>query len=160
MNAIELLKEDHRETLELLERLETLEDEMDAEDDGIEVLPTELFNQLKAALTLHTQLEERIFYPALRAFAETREMIPEALAEHQAVDELLEEMAQLSPHEEEFQNKLEELREQVEHHIEEEEDEMFPKAEELCGQQRLDELGQQLQQMKQQRSQAATTRRP
>ena len=159
MNAIELLKEDHREALELLDRLENLEDELDQDDEGVEVLPTELFNQLKSALTLHTRLEEQVFYPAMREFDETREQIGEALEEHQAVDQILDEMSDLSPGDEEFIDKLEELKENLEHHIEEEEDDLFPKAEELCTKKRLDEMGRQMQQMKQGRSAAATTRR-
>jgi iron-sulfur cluster repair protein YtfE (RIC family) len=159
MNAIELLKEDHREALELLERLETMEDELDADEAGIEVLPTELFNQLKNALTLHTQAEEQVFYPVMREFDETRDQIAEAIEEHQAVDQLLNEMAELSPEDDEFQEKLEELRENLEHHMEEEEDDLFPKAEELCEAKRLDEMGRQIQQLKQGRSAAATSRR-
>ena len=159
MNVVELLKEDHREALELLERLENMESELEADEEGVEVLPTDLFTQLKNALTLHTQEEEQVFYPAMREFDETREQIAEAIEEHQAVDQLLEEMADLSPEDEEFQNKLEELRENLEHHMEEEEDDLFPKAEELCEPKRLDEMGRQIQKMKQGRSAAATSRR-
>ena len=145
MNAIELLKEDHRESMELIEQLElTGEDEA-----GVEGMPTETFNQLKSALTLHTQLEEKVFYPAMQQFDETREMIAEAVQEHQHVDQLLDEMTALSPGDEEFQELLAELRESIENHVEEEENELFPKAEELCGQQRLEEMGRQMQEMKQ-----------
>jgi iron-sulfur cluster repair protein YtfE (RIC family) len=159
MNAVELLKEDHKEALELLERLETMEQDLEADAEGLEVVPTELFTQLKNALTLHTQAEEQIFYPAMQEFDETREQITEAIEEHQAVDQLLEEMTELSPEDEEFQTKLAELRENLEHHMEEEEDELFPKAEELCGAKRLEEMGRQIQKLKQGRSAAATSRR-
>jgi iron-sulfur cluster repair protein YtfE (RIC family) len=159
MNAVELLKEDHREALELLERLENMEEELDADEEGVEVLPNDLFTQLKNALTLHTQVEEQVFYPAMREFDETRDQISEAIEEHEAVDQILEEMTEMSPEDDEFQDKLEELRENLEHHIEEEEDELFPKAEELCEPKRLDEMGRQIQKLKQGRSVAATTRR-
>jgi iron-sulfur cluster repair protein YtfE (RIC family) len=158
MNAIELLKEDHREALELIEQLENIDGSLDADEGGIEFAPTDLFTQLKSALTMHTQVEEQVFYPAMREFEETRDLIVEAVEEHQVVDQILEEMSMLSSDEDEFQEKLEELRENLEHHMDEEENEMFPKAEELCGQKRLDEMGRQMQQIKLGRSKSATHR--
>jgi hemerythrin superfamily protein len=157
MNAIELLKEDHREALDLIEQLENIEGSLDAEEGGIEFAPTELFKQLKSALTLHTQVEEQVFYPAMREFEETRDLIAEALEEHQAVDQILEDMSLLSPNDDDFQDRLEELKENLEHHLGEEEDEMFPKAEELCGEKRLNEMGRQMQQIKLGRSKGATS---
>lgn len=159
MNAIELLREDHREALELLEQMENLEGNLEDDEEEIETAPTQLFNQLKNALTLHTQLEEQIFYPAMREFEETRDLIGEAIEEHHNVDQILEEMSMLSPADDDFQNQLEELKESLEHHISEEEDELFPKAEELCGQKRLDEMGRQMQQMKMGRSKGVASRR-
>jgi iron-sulfur cluster repair protein YtfE (RIC family) len=159
MNIIELLKEDHREAEELIERLEGLDTDLDDEEAGIGEMPQEIFNQLKNALTLHTQAEEQIIYPAMKQFSETAELIPEAIEEHQQVDQILEEMALLSPTDDEFQEKLEELKENLLHHIEEEEDELFPKAEELCGQKKLEGMGRQMQELKQGRSAAATAKR-
>lgn len=158
MNAIDLLKEDHREALELIEQLENIEGSLDEDEGGVEFAPTELFTQLKSALTLHTQAEEQVFYPAMREFEETRELIVEAIEEHQTVDQILEEMSMLSPNDDDFQDRLEELKENLEHHMSEEEDEMFPKAEELCGQKRLDEMGRQMQQIKLGRSKGASNR--
>jgi iron-sulfur cluster repair protein YtfE (RIC family) len=158
MNAIELLKEDHREALELIEQLENLEGSLDADEGGVEFAPTELFNQLKSALTLHTRVEEQVFYPAMREFEETRDLIVEAIEEHQTVDQILEEMSMLSSDDGDFQEKLEELKENLEQHMSEEEDEIFPKAEDLCGQKRLDEMGRQMQQIKLGRSKGASSR--
>jgi hemerythrin superfamily protein len=157
MNAIELLKEDHREALDLIEQLENIDGSLDAEEAEIEFAPTELFNQLKSALTLHTQVEEQVFYPAMREFEETRDLIAEALEEHQTVDQILEDMSMMSPNDGDFQDRLEELKENLEHHMGEEEDEMFPKAEELCGEKRLNEMGRQMQQIKLGRSKGATS---
>jgi iron-sulfur cluster repair protein YtfE (RIC family) len=159
MNIIELLKEDHREAEELIERLEGLEADLDDTKVGIDKMPQALFTKLKNALTLHTQAEEQILYPAMQKFDETADRIPEAIEEHQQVDQILEEMAMLSPAEDEFQERLEELKENLAHHIEEEEDELFPKAEELCGQKRLEEMGRQMQKLQQGRSVAATAKR-
>ena len=151
MNVIELLKNDHQEASSLMEQIE-LADKGDRS-------AKELFTQLKQALTLHTQVEEQIFYPALKSFEETKDMVPEALEEHQEVDELLAEMAALSPGNDEFMDKLTELRDSVEHHVEEEENEMFPKAEKVLGESRLQEMGRQMQQMKEGKSATATNKR-
>ena len=86
-------------------------------------------------------------------------MVPEALEEHQEVDELLAEMTALSPGNDEFMDKLTELRDSVEHHVEEEENEMFPKAEKVLGESRLQEMGRQMQQMKEGKSATATSKR-
>ena len=150
MNAIELLKQDHREAEGLMDQIKTA-------DKG-DRSAKEIFMQLKAALTLHTEIEEQIFYPALRDHEETSDMIPESLEEHREVDQLLAEMTTLNPRNDEFMDKLTELRDAIEHHVEEEETEMFPKAEKVLGQSRLDEMGRQMQQMKQGRSATATNR--
>ena len=150
MNAIELLKKDHKEASDLMDQIE-IADKGDRS-------AKELFNQLKEALTLHTQIEEQIFYPELKRHDETKDMIAEAFEEHQEVKDILAEMSTLSPADDEFMDKLTELREGVDHHVEEEETEMFPKAEKVLGQSRLEELGRQLEEMKRSKSATATNR--
>jgi hemerythrin-like domain-containing protein len=157
LNIVELLKEDHREAEELIERLEETDFDSDEEEFDIIESPDLLFTQLKAALTLHTQVEEQILYPAMRKFEATADLIPEAMEEHQQVDQILEEMTALSATDQEFQARLEELKDSLAHHIEDEEDELFPKAEELCSAERLEEMGRQMQQLKQTRSKVAAT---
>ena len=147
MTATEILKQDHREAIGLFEQLEGT-----GEASGAGGSKGELFNQLKDALKLHTKLEEQIFYPALENFDETRDLIKESYREHQKVDQLL---AEINPAAGDFANKLSELRRNVEHHVEEEEGEMFPKAERLLGQARLQEMGRQMEQMKKGQSAAA-----
>jgi hemerythrin superfamily protein len=151
MNAIELLKSDHRQA-------EGLMDQIELADKGA-ASSKPLFNELKAALTLHTQIEEQIFYPALRSHEETRDMIEESVREHDEVDQLLAEMTAMSPRDDEFMDKLVELRDSVSHHVEEEESEMFPKAEQILGRERLNQMGDQMMQMKQGKSRKATNRR-
>lgn len=162
MNAIELLKTDHQEAMDLMDQLEEIIGDFEEEtEEGMTAMsnePVQLFSQLKNALTLHTQLEEAIFYPAMKQFDETRDMISEALEEHQEVDQILNDMSTMSPGDEDFQDKLEELRDSVEHHVDEEENELFPKAEELCGEKQLNQMGQQMLQMKQGKSAKATNR--
>jgi hemerythrin-like domain-containing protein len=151
MNAIELLMQDHKEASSMMDQLEVADKgDRSAKD---------IFLQLKEALTLHTQIEEQIFYPALKNHKETSDMVPEALEEHQEVDHILAEMSGLNPGNDEFMDKLTELRDSIEHHVEEEENEMFPKAEQVLGQSRLQEMGSQMQQMKTSKSATATNKR-
>ena len=100
------------------------------------------------ALTVHTHLEEQIFYPALANFDETSEIVERSYEEHQEVNELLSDLTGLSPTAEEWIELIGELRENLEHHIEEEEGELFPQAEELLGEERLEELGRQMEEIK------------
>ena len=152
MNAIELLKQDHQEAAGMMDELETA-------DKGSMNITRDTFRQLKEALTLHTQIEEQVFYPALEQHEETQDMVSEAHSEHNEVKEMLAEMTALNPGSDEFMDKLTELRDSIEHHVEEEENEMFPKAERVLGESRLREMGRQMEQMKQGRSATATNRR-
>ncbi len=154
MNAIEILKEDHQMAMSLIAELETADDQA-----GTDPTQTETFNKLQQALKLHTRMEEEIFYPALESFAETKDMVGEAYKEHDQVDQLLAQLSALAPNEEDFQDTLAELRADIEHHVEEEENEMFPQAEELLGQTRLAEMGRQMQDMKDNTQQVAATMR-
>lgn len=137
MNATELLKQDHREAENLLAVLE---------DAG--TATTDIFEKLKNALLLHTQVEEEIFYPAMEEFDETGEMVEEAYDEHDEVDRLLDEMTGLNPAEDEFQALLAQLKDSINHHVQEEETEMFPQAEELLGEETLEALGNEIEQLK------------
>ncbi len=143
MNALELLKEDHQMAIRLIEELEAADNRV-----GTDPTQTETFNQLQQALKLHTRMEEEIFYPALETFDDTQDLAEEAYKEHDKVDRLLIRLSSQAPNEEEFQETLAELRSNLEHHIEEEENEMFPQAEELLGQRHLEEMGRQMQKMK------------
>lgn len=143
MNAIELLKEDHQLAISLIDELETADDEA-----GTDPVQTENFNKLHQALIVHTRMEEEVFYPALENLDETRDMIKDADQEHEQVNQLLTQLSSQAPNEEEFQEALAELRSRLEDHIEEEENELFPQAEQLLGQQRLQEMGRQMQAIK------------
>jgi len=155
MNAIELLKQDHQEALSVLDELEIAEEELDETESA---QGQQSFTRLHSLLKVHTRIEEEIFYPALEQFSETRELVRDAFREHEQMDELLTQLAGLDPVEEEFQELLSELRDSLDQHIEEEEGELFPKAEEVCGQARLNELGQQMEQLKRYSSGQATGR--
>ncbi len=152
MNATELLKEDHQEVMRMIAELESADDEA-----GTDPLDTEIFNRLNESLKMHTRMEEEIFYPAMEQFNDTRQMVQEAYKEHDQVDQFLARLATLAPNQEQFQDTLSELRDAIEHHVDEEEGELFPKAEELLDQKKLNEMGRRMQEMKSSSKTAAAT---
>jgi hemerythrin-like domain-containing protein len=141
-DAIALLRKDHQNVRQLLKKLE-------AAEEGDERL--ELFSQVQNELKVHAQIEEEIFYPAFRQSAEGEEdehLYYEALEEHHVVDMVLPEIRDTDENSDEFAAKAKVLKDIVEHHAEEEETEMFPKARKLMDSSELKELGQQLEQRK------------
>ena len=139
MDALELLKQDHQNVKELFQQADGTQDSNERK---------QLFNQIEAELEIHAHIEETVFYPALEEREELKDMVAEAREEHQEVKALLEEMEDLPSDNDEFDSKLQELQETVEHHVEEEEGEMFPKVRELFQQGELERLGSQLESAK------------
>jgi len=116
----EMLKEDHDKVKKLFEDFESAE----GRERG-EIAKTAI-----QELEIHADLEERVIYPAIRAELDEADMMNEAVEEHHLVHVLIAELKKLKPGDEKFQAKFSVLSELVKHHIEEEESEMFPKAEE------------------------------
>jgi hemerythrin superfamily protein len=142
MDALELLKKDHQKVKELFKK---------AEANGDEQKQKQLFQQIKTELETHTQIEEKIFYPAVAKHEELKDMVLESLEEHKQVKTLLREMENLSSSSEKFEPKLKVLMENVEHHAEEEEEgNMFPKIRKLFSRSELESLGQELESAKDQ----------
>ena len=141
MNALELLKEDHRSVKKLLEELESTTER------GVKTR-ADLFGRIKREMEIHEALEEDIFYPALKQHAEAREVVLEGYEEHGVVDRLLGELDGLDFGHETWGPKAKVMKENVEHHIEEEEDEMFEKAEDLLGEDKLEALGVEMMELK------------
>lgn len=139
-DAISLLKKDHQKVLGLLKRLESRPDE-------------DLLDEIEMELKIHTQIEEEIFYPAFRDAVEgndTQEKLYyEALEEHHVVDLVLPEIKWTSEGSEEFEAKAKVLKDLVQHHAEEEETSMFPKARKVMGAAELRNLGVRLKERKQ-----------
>lgn len=159
MNAIEMLIREHEEAANMFDELENSnEDQLTTADENTTIVQAriDLFRKLKNALTLHTRAEEQVFYPALENFDETRDLITEAYREHGEVDQLLEEISGLNPTNEQWLDKIAELRESVEHHVSEEEDELFPQVEELFDEEQLQQLGAQMEAVKGGRAAART----
>jgi hemerythrin-like domain-containing protein len=155
MTATELLKKDHQKIMSLIEELEAADDQV-----GTDPTFTETFNHLNELLMMHTRIEEEVFYPAMKEFDESRDLARECLKEHKEFDQLLSQLSTMAPNVERFQELLSDLRESIEHHVDEEENELFPMAEELCGQSELQKMGSRMQEMREDRkAQAATVRR-
>jgi hemerythrin-like domain-containing protein len=136
-DALTLLEEDHDKVRELLSKLE--------EAEGKSRLAT--LKTIAQELKVHTKIEEDIFYPAFREAAEKEEdteLYFEALEEHHVVDLVLPEIMGTDPGADEFAAKAKVLKDLVEHHAEEEEKQMFPRAKKLMEKEQLLELGQQL----------------
>ena len=134
MNAFQLLKEDHKKVSGIFQQLEpTTERALKTRE--------ELFTKLKQELDIHTQIEETIFYPAIKDAHETREITLEGFEEHHVVKLLLKELESLPVDTEQWTAKLKVLQENVEHHVEEEEEEMFQKARQVLSEEEIDTLG-------------------
>ena len=117
-DAIQLLKADHREVEKMF---------ADFEKTNGPVTKSKLAEQICLALKVHTQIEEEIFYPAAREALSEEDMIDEAVVEHAAAKDLIGEIEMMDVGEDLFDAKVKVLSEQIEHHVEEEEKEMFPK---------------------------------
>ncbi|WP_273822334.1 hemerythrin domain-containing protein [Pseudomonas asplenii] len=144
MNAIELLKADH-------EKVKTLLTQLSESTDRAQKKRTELLQKLELEVTIHTQLEEEILYPAFKEAGgrQQEQMYHEAKEEHRTVDSLvLPDLKNTSPTTPEFAGRVKVVKELLEHHIEEEENEMFPEAEKLLGKEKLESLGEQMQLLK------------
>ena len=112
MNAIDLLKKDHRQVQQLFSEFMSAEDEDFARREDV-------FQQIDRALLAHSDAEEQIFYPSMEKYAP--DLVKEALSEHKTVKQLLLEMLDLEVDDEEFDNKINILMEDVENHVREEE---------------------------------------
>jgi len=143
MNAIQLLKDDHKKVSALFEQLEPT-------TERAEKAREELFGKLKQELDIHAKIEESIFYPAIKQAAETRDIVMEGFEEHHVIKILLKELDSMPVGTEQWTAKLKVLKENVEHHVEEEEGEMFPKSKDVLETQQIDQLGAQMEEMKKQ----------
>ncbi|MFD5417036.1 hemerythrin domain-containing protein [Streptomyces sp. NPDC127069] len=138
MDAIVLLREDHKTVEKLFKRFEKTDDEETAERRRIA-------DEVIEELTVHAWIEEQIFYPAAREAApDTTDHILESIEEHHAVVWMLSEIKGMDPGDERFKAKMSVLMEQVRHHVEEEEQDWFPDVRKAMGRNRLTELGEQL----------------
>ena len=139
MDAIELLVSDHDTVRGLFEEFRAAAEQDDA--DEIHRIQREIFDELE----VHTTIEEEVFYPAVRELDEEElgEMVGESIQEHHVVKLLMREISDLSDLEV-FRSKMVVLMENVEHHAEEEESEMFPQLRSRMSPDELESLGEKL----------------
>jgi hemerythrin superfamily protein len=139
-DAIELLTTDHENVRRLLAQLEETTARAAKKR-------TELVQKIAQEVRVHARIEEEIFYPAYRAAAKIKEDLKlffEATEEHGLVDVVLPELEDAEPTTDVFSAKGKVLKDLIEHHAEEEEEQMFPRARKLLGKDRLVELGAEL----------------
>jgi hypothetical protein len=134
MDAFELLKADHRKVAELFDRLEAASGKA----------KLAVFKQINSELELHSHIEEKILYPALEKPQETHDLTLEAYEEHAVVKTLLTELSGARSPNDEWDAKAKVLRENVEHHVKEEENELFDKADDALSSEQIEALGEQM----------------
>lgn len=140
MDAIDLLKSDHEKVRDLLDQLSDTDDQAEKQRE-------DLLAKIEKEIKIHTAIEEEIFYPALKEAGgkEGAKMFYEAVEEHRAVSELvLPDLTNTTVTSERFSGRAKVLKELVEHHAEEEENEMFKQAKKIFTKEQLEELGQRM----------------
>ena len=118
-DAVAMLKADHKKVSELFAQFEK-----SRSPSKKRALVTEICMEL----TMHSQLEEEIFYPAVKAALRDKELVPEATVEHASVKDLISQVRDAEPGGEEYDAKVKVMSEYVKHHVKEEQNEMFPRA--------------------------------
>jgi hemerythrin-like domain-containing protein len=146
MDAFDLLKTDHRKVEELFSQLESASGQA----------KMRVFEQIKMELELHTHIEEKFFYPALEKPKQTHELTLEAYEEHDVVKKLLQQMGRAKSATEEWEAQAKVLQENVEHHVEEEENELFPKAQAALSEEDIETLGEQMEAEKERKQRTAS----
>ncbi len=136
VDAVILLKSQHRE-------VEALFKEIEAAGEKATKKKEKLFATIREKLTMHTKIEERIFYPAAEEADE--DLILEAHEEHDNVKAMLRKLDRTKGNDETFDAKIKVLKELVRHHVKEEEEELFPKCVRVLGSVELEELGAKMQ---------------
>jgi hypothetical protein len=139
MNAIDLIQKDHDDMRVLMTRAVTAEGEGRRE---------ELLQRLRTELVAHERMEEEVFYPPLRDNPRTHDIVLEGYEEHHVADGILDELLEVPPDTDIWHAKMKVLKESIEHHMKEEEDEMFGKARKVLSDDQLRELGDRMETVK------------
>jgi hemerythrin superfamily protein len=134
MDAIKLLEQQHREVESLFEKFES------AEDTNAKM---EVFTLIADMLSAHTSIEEKIFYPSIYV-GPTADKLREAVEEHLSAKRVIADLLDMDAADEQFTAKMKVLQELVEHHVEEEEDDLFPTVRKLMAKQELEVMGEQM----------------
>ena len=138
MDAINLLTSQHQEVKALFDQVKTM---------GVGSQKQKIVRQICEKLTIHDKLEQDVFYPAAKT--EAKDLVLEGLEEHHLMKIVLKQLAELEPSDETYNAKVKVLIDVVQHHIQEEEGQMFPKCQKALGKDKLQQIGQQMQAMTQ-----------
>jgi hemerythrin superfamily protein len=136
MNALDLLKQQHEEVNKLFKKFEKLEEGAIAER-------RELFVMIADRLSAHATIEEQFFYPSIKT-DKTEDIVREAVEEHLGVKRIIADLLEMEPTDENYSAKMKVLMENVEHHVEEEEDELFKMVKKVLDEDQLLALGVQM----------------
>ena len=139
MEAIQLLKDDHKKVEKIFSDLENKRDDRRA-----------LFPELDRELTIHAEIEEKIFYPAAKGAEPTRDLVLESIEEHKQIKMVLSDLEKTDKTTEVWGAALKVLKEDVMHHVGEEENELFPKVKKVLSKQQLEDLGTRMEELKMQ----------
>lgn len=120
-DAIALLDADHAKVKDLFEQFEALSDRS-------KVSKKKIADQICMELSIHAEVEEQVFYPAVRGPVKDEDLMDEAIVEHASAKELIAQIMEMDPDDDLYDAKVKVLSEQIEHHVGEEEGEMFPKV--------------------------------
>lgn len=123
-DALDMLADDHKRVIRMFDEFEQMKEDNDPDDEAKQLL----VESACAELTIHAQVEEELFYPALREAIDDLDLLDEAEVEHASAMQLITELAAMQPEDDLYDAKFTVLGEYVKHHIQEEEKEMFPKA--------------------------------
>jgi len=138
-DILALIEADHRKVEELFQELEKAKSSKKT---------YEFLTQIYTELNLHAKAEELVFYPAMREYDETSKFIEEAEEEHAEAETLLEQIKAISPDDDQFEKKIEQLKKAVQHHVEEEESEIFEAVRDCMDDDQLKSLGKEFQEAK------------
>ena len=141
MDALKLLELDHEKVKKILSDLDSTTER------GVKTRE-ELFTKVRQELVVHEAIEEEIFYPALKEHPKAKDIVLEAYEEHHVVDQVMAEIRDVPFDDETWGAKLTVMKENVEHHIEEEEGEMFKLARQALDSDELEELGERMETLK------------
>ena len=138
MDAIELLKEDHKKVEKIFSDMERKENRQ------------RLFPELDRELSVHAEIEEKVFYPATKEAEPTRDLVLESIEEHKQIKMVLADLEQTDKTTDVWGAALKVLQEDVMHHVGEEENELFPKVKKVLSKQQLEDLGTRMETLKMQ----------
>jgi hemerythrin superfamily protein len=139
MKATMLLKKDHSMVSALFKEFRQAKGPTQRE---------QTFERIRAELETHAAVEEEVFYPEIRKIPECSDLVKEALQEHKMVKQLLAELARMDVTDDDYVDRVEALQENVDHHVEEEESEIFPLVKKHLSDDRLDDLGKRIEAFK------------